>query len=140
MDALDTQYLSEFLLNLDDDTRKQIQSQSNKNALDDNKLAIAFVYFLFKGRILRLYSFGKYGDGGKHDWFTFYCKAANAHTKQLVAALKDMTDGVDSNLSLHAKLSEAYRPMMERIRQSILKLPPGIKVPIEEDDDIPKHT
>jgi len=136
MDALDTHYLSGLLVNLDDDTKKQIQSESDGNALEDNKLAIAFVYFLLKARILRSYSFRKHGDGGKDDWFTFYCKAANARTKQLVATLKDMADGVDFNSSLHAKLNEGYKPIMERIRQSILKLPPGTKVPIEEDGDI----
>jgi len=129
MKAVDEKYLSELLLNLDTDDRKKLENRLEFN-LKLEVLGFTFLRSNLKTSILRLYSFGKYGDGAKEDWFLFYCEAAKRYAENTVNIFRDAVN--EENGSIAALLGKYYEPMMSRLRENLLKIPPKTPVPWSE--------
>jgi hypothetical protein len=129
MDAVDVYVFNEAILNLDDEARKKVQTKLG-NEFDDVNLVGAFLRSEFICLALRTYSSAKYSDVAQEDWFTCYVQSAKGCAENTIAMFKTQIEG--QNPWFEVRLYEIYQPLMNRLRQTLLKAPR--QTPIREPE------
>ncbi len=132
MDAVDTSFINEAILNLDEKVKKKIQNTLGDQFSDD-MLVWGYLTGNIMSGILRWYSWQKYGDASEDDWYTCYIEVSKENANNTAQMLKE--HAANEGAQFHAILYKPWKQAMEQLREKLLKVPIQTPVPKSTNEE-----